>query len=73
MGLQALEEEEDEEIEKEVEVEEEGKESMMDGTGKHFSTNGCENKTRICAVPGWPPHCVTGKPSITPDTLLPPE
>lgn len=49
MGLEALEEEEDEEIEKEVE-------SMMDGTGKHFSTNGCENKTRICAVLGRPPR-----------------
>lgn len=37
MGLEALEEEEDEEIEKEKGGW--GKESMMDGTGKHFSTN----------------------------------
>lgn len=62
MGLEVLEEEEDEEIE-----------SMMDETGKQFSTNGCENKTRICAVPGRPPRRVTGKPSITPDTWLPSE
>ena len=48
MGLEALEEEEEEEIEKEVE----GEESMMDGTGKHFSTNGCKNKPGIRAVPG---------------------
>lgn len=45
MGLEALEQEEDKEIEKEVQ--EEGEENMMDGTGKHFSTNGCKNKTRI--------------------------
>lgn len=44
---------EDEEIEKEVEVKkEEGEESMMDGTGKHFSTIGCKNKTWIRVVPG---------------------
>lgn len=71
--MEALEEEEDEEIEEVVEVEEKGEESMMDGTGKHFSTNGCENKTRICAAPRRPLRCVTGKPSITPDTWLPPE
>lgn len=53
--MEALEEEEDKEIEKEVEVEEEeGEVSMMDGAGKHFSTNGCKNKTRICVVPGQP-------------------
>lgn len=51
MGLEALEEEDDEEIKKEGE---EGEESMMDGTGKHFSTNGCKNKTRICAMQGRP-------------------
>lgn len=39
MGLEALEEEEDEEIEKEKGGWGWGKESMMDGTGKHFSTN----------------------------------
>lgn len=71
MGLEAIEEGEDKEIEKEVE--EEGEVSMMDGAGKHFSTNGCKNKTRICVVPGRPPRCVTGEPSITPDTWLPPE
>ena len=39
MGLEALKEEEDEEIEKEKGWWGWGKESMMDGTGKHFSTN----------------------------------
>lgn len=39
MGLEALEEEEDEEIEKEKGGWGWGKESMMDGTGKYFSTN----------------------------------
>lgn len=53
MGLEALEEEEEEEEEKDEE-EEEGEESMMDGTGKHFSSNGCANKPRIYAVPGQP-------------------
>lgn len=71
MGLEALEQEEDKEIEKEVQ--EEGEESMMDGAGKHFSTSGCKNKTRICVLLGRPPRCVTGEPSITSDTLLPPE
>lgn len=67
MGSEALEEEEDSEIEEEV------KESMMDGTGKHFSTNGCKNKMRMCAVLGRPLSCVTGEPSIMPDTWLPAE
>lgn len=46
---------------------------MMDGTGKHFSTNGCKNKMRMCVVLGPPLSCVTGEPSITPDTWLPAE
>lgn len=48
MELEPLEEGEDEEIEKE----EEGEERMMDGTGKHFSTIGCKNRSRIRVVPG---------------------
>ncbi len=67
MGLEALEEEEDEGMKNE------GEESMMDGTGKHFSTNGCKNKTRIYIESGRPPHCLTGEPSITPESWLPPE
>lgn len=68
MGLGALVEGEDKEIEKE-----EGEGSMMDGTGKRFSTSGCKNKTRICVVLGRPLRCVTGELFITLDTLLPPE
>lgn len=29
-------------------------EGVMDGTGKHFCSVGCENKTRMCVVPGQP-------------------
>lgn len=27
---------------------------VMDGTGKHICSAGCENKTRMCVVPGQP-------------------
>lgn len=68
MGLEALEEEGED---SEKEAEEDGDENMMDGTGKHFFTNGCKNKDMCCA--GWPQRSVTGKPSIMADTWLPPE
>lgn len=51
MGLEALEEEGED---SEKEAEEDGDENMMDGTGKHFFTNGCKNKPRICAAPDGP-------------------
>lgn len=57
--MEALEEEEEEDSGKEAEVE--GEERLMDETGKHFSTNGCKNKLRICAELGQPLHWVTGK------------
>lgn len=70
MGLETFEEEEED---SEKEAEEAGKENMMDGTGKHFSTNGCKNKPRICAMLGRSRCLATGKPSIMADTWLPPE
>lgn len=51
--MEALEEEEEEDTKKEAE--QEGEENMMDETGKHFSTNSCENKLRIYAALGEAP------------------
>lgn len=69
MGLEALEEEE-EEIGGGGAL---GEESMMDWTGKHFSTNGYKNKSWICAMLKQYRLKVTGKSSIKSDTWLPSE